>query len=564
MVMVGLFLAIWFSWMGFTLYANRFDTDDLVFRLAKLGATAAIAGCAASASDAAGKYAVPFAASYLLGRLILLGLYGRAWRHVPDARPTINVYLVCVGVSTLLWAVSIAVPGPGALLALGGRRARRRRRAGPRHPAERPPPAAHRAPPGTLRPARHPRPRRSRGRRRARHPRRLVGGPVARGGRARAAAGRQPVVGLLRRRGHQQRRQPRRGRGRGRRAGRRRRPGDRGRAARRRPAPRPVRLRPPPARARHRPRRRRARGAGRAPRDARTLRVGVGPGRRARPLLRRQRDDRGRHGPLVAPGLAVAAGPRPGRARDRRRARCRRRCCTPPSSPPSRSPPRSTGPSSDAGRRPSSTPTEATGRQASARAAVRRWAVDPAGDRRPAGPWRARRGRPCPAPNPSGTRPRTSTRARTWRSPKTAYASAGPARRARSSSTSAPDGDDAEGQQPGGDHLGGQRGQGPRPQPRRGAGRDEQGDGHRQRGRAACSSRHSRSHPGSRSRRAGVATGGAVRPDHDDGEPDRDDEVDRQPEPGGEAGDRPRRRRSGTGRCAAGSRRGWPSRRPAR
>ena len=113
MVMVGLFLAIWFSWMGFTLYANRFDTDDLVFRLAKLGATAAIAGCAASASDAAGKYAVPFAASYLLGRLILLGLYGRAWRHVADARPTINVYLVCVGVSTLLWAVSIAVPGPG-------------------------------------------------------------------------------------------------------------------------------------------------------------------------------------------------------------------------------------------------------------------------------------------------------------------------------------------------------------------------------------------------------------------------------------------------------------------
>ena len=99
--------------MGFTLYANRFDTDDLVFRLAKLGATAAIAGCAASASDAAGKYAVPFAASYLVGRLVLLGLYGRAWRHVADARPTISVYLVCVGASTLLWALSIAVPGPG-------------------------------------------------------------------------------------------------------------------------------------------------------------------------------------------------------------------------------------------------------------------------------------------------------------------------------------------------------------------------------------------------------------------------------------------------------------------
>ena len=113
LVMAGLFTAIWFSWMGFTLYANRFDTDDLVFRLAKLAATGAIAGCAASASDAVGKYAVPFAASYLLGRLILLGLYLRAWRHVNEARPTINVYLACIAVSSVLWAVSLAVPSPG-------------------------------------------------------------------------------------------------------------------------------------------------------------------------------------------------------------------------------------------------------------------------------------------------------------------------------------------------------------------------------------------------------------------------------------------------------------------
>jgi low temperature requirement protein LtrA len=113
LVMVGLFTAIWISWMGFTLYANRFDTDDLVFRLAKLAATAAIAGCAASASDAVGRYAVPFAASYLLGRVLLLGLYARAWRHVARARPTIHVYLVCIGASTVLWAVSIGVPAPG-------------------------------------------------------------------------------------------------------------------------------------------------------------------------------------------------------------------------------------------------------------------------------------------------------------------------------------------------------------------------------------------------------------------------------------------------------------------
>jgi low temperature requirement protein LtrA len=112
LVLLSLFVVLWLSWMGFTLYANRFDTDDVVFRVAKLTATLAIAGCAASASDAVGKYAVPFAACYLAGRLILLGLYLRAWRHVADARPTINVYLACIAASAALWAVSLALPGP--------------------------------------------------------------------------------------------------------------------------------------------------------------------------------------------------------------------------------------------------------------------------------------------------------------------------------------------------------------------------------------------------------------------------------------------------------------------
>jgi low temperature requirement protein LtrA len=116
LVLAGLFVVIWFSWVGFTLYANRFGTEDVVFRVAKLAATLAVAGCAASASEAVGKYAVPFAASFLLGRLILLGLYVRAWRHVPDGRPTIRVYLLCLGVASALWAVSLVVPGEARYL----------------------------------------------------------------------------------------------------------------------------------------------------------------------------------------------------------------------------------------------------------------------------------------------------------------------------------------------------------------------------------------------------------------------------------------------------------------
>ncbi len=111
-VFVALFVAIWMSWVGFTLYANRFDTDDVLFRIAKLAATLSIAGCAASASAATSDFSTPFAASFLAGRLILLLLYARAWRHIPDARPTVGIYLAGTTVSSALWAVSLAVDGP--------------------------------------------------------------------------------------------------------------------------------------------------------------------------------------------------------------------------------------------------------------------------------------------------------------------------------------------------------------------------------------------------------------------------------------------------------------------
>ena len=107
----ALFVALWFSWVGFTLYANRFDTDDVVFRLAKLTATLAVAGCAAAASGATTSFSTPFVLSFLLGRVVLLLLQLRAWRHVPEARSTLSVYLGATGLSTALWAASLPVGG---------------------------------------------------------------------------------------------------------------------------------------------------------------------------------------------------------------------------------------------------------------------------------------------------------------------------------------------------------------------------------------------------------------------------------------------------------------------
>jgi low temperature requirement protein LtrA len=108
---IALFVALWFSWVGFTLYANRFDTDDVIFRLAKLAATLAVAGCAAAATGATGEFSTAFAASFLFGRVVLLLLHLRAWRHVPEARPTVSVYVGATALSAALWAVSLPVGG---------------------------------------------------------------------------------------------------------------------------------------------------------------------------------------------------------------------------------------------------------------------------------------------------------------------------------------------------------------------------------------------------------------------------------------------------------------------
>lgn len=108
----GLFTAMWLAWVSTTLYANRFDTDDVVFRIAQLVGTAAIGGCAAAATGALGPTSTPFAACFLLGRIVLLGLYLRAWWYVPDGRSTIGVYLASTSTAATLWAASLFVPGP--------------------------------------------------------------------------------------------------------------------------------------------------------------------------------------------------------------------------------------------------------------------------------------------------------------------------------------------------------------------------------------------------------------------------------------------------------------------
>jgi len=124
LVFAGLFTATWWSWVTTTLYANRFDTNDVPYRLAKLGQTFAVAVMAAAASGAVwtgGADDQYFAFGYLGTRVLLVLLYLRAYVHVPEARHTLALYLAGASAGIALWSASLFVEGPAryALWAAG-------------------------------------------------------------------------------------------------------------------------------------------------------------------------------------------------------------------------------------------------------------------------------------------------------------------------------------------------------------------------------------------------------------------------------------------------------------
>jgi low temperature requirement protein LtrA len=109
----------WWAWASTTLYANRFDTDDAVFRLLILLGMAGVIAMAASVNkigEAEGRW---FILAYVLLRLVLVAGYLRAWRHLPDARPTVRPYLLGHAAGATFWLVSLAVPAPARYVLWG-------------------------------------------------------------------------------------------------------------------------------------------------------------------------------------------------------------------------------------------------------------------------------------------------------------------------------------------------------------------------------------------------------------------------------------------------------------
>jgi low temperature requirement protein LtrA len=118
-VFAALFLPVFIAWQGFTIYADRFDTDDAVFRLAIFAAMLAIAALAVQVPDVAHGESTGFVVAYVVLRSLMVALYLRSYRHVPQARPLIARYAAGYSLGSVLWLASLAVGAPSRYVLWG-------------------------------------------------------------------------------------------------------------------------------------------------------------------------------------------------------------------------------------------------------------------------------------------------------------------------------------------------------------------------------------------------------------------------------------------------------------
>jgi len=109
---VVLFIPVWWSWIGTTFYANRFDSDDVGHRLLIAIQMLTAAAMAINIHHGLGESSPGFAISYALGRGVLVIEYVRAGRHISSARPLTTRYAIGFAIAALLWLISAFVPIP--------------------------------------------------------------------------------------------------------------------------------------------------------------------------------------------------------------------------------------------------------------------------------------------------------------------------------------------------------------------------------------------------------------------------------------------------------------------
>ncbi|BAZ69874.1 MAG: low temperature requirement protein A [Pelatocladus maniniholoensis HA4357-MV3] len=116
---IFLFIPVWWSWIGNTMYANRFDSDDIGRRFLVALQMLAAAALAVNIHHGLGESASGFALSYTLARAVLIVEYVRAGIHIPAARQLTTRYATGFAIAAVFWLISAFVPAPGRFVLWG-------------------------------------------------------------------------------------------------------------------------------------------------------------------------------------------------------------------------------------------------------------------------------------------------------------------------------------------------------------------------------------------------------------------------------------------------------------
>ena len=108
----ALYAPVWWAWVGFVLYTDRFGTDDVGDRFLTLLQIGAVLVIASAASEATAERAPAFAAAYGAFRLILAVRYAIAAHFVRDARRECARQSSGFALAAIIWIASAFVPPP--------------------------------------------------------------------------------------------------------------------------------------------------------------------------------------------------------------------------------------------------------------------------------------------------------------------------------------------------------------------------------------------------------------------------------------------------------------------
>jgi low temperature requirement protein LtrA len=115
----ALYLPVFIAWQGFSSYADRFDTDDVVFRGVMFLAMLAVAALAIQIPDVSHGEGTGFVVAYVILRSLLVALYLRSYIHAPEARPLIGRYAWQYSIAIGIWMGSLALASPSRYVLWG-------------------------------------------------------------------------------------------------------------------------------------------------------------------------------------------------------------------------------------------------------------------------------------------------------------------------------------------------------------------------------------------------------------------------------------------------------------